>query len=277
MPATEAETSHQVESILHQNAKIENNIEISIENDLDKELPCSLAIDVFSEDLQEQIEMDSSNLVFSIDGLQTYYTNFSFTIPRSGNYSFNLTLLSNNDGEILSSSIEHEYLFYDNLESNLKESIIDYYLDDEDNANWIFNEETNNIELINLENEYEAGIVLGPYNTKGNKNNILILEQEIEKTDSAQYTISYTKNFNRTQLYSTTWNELYLLDNNSPQTINLGLEDNSEIYIRLLASDSEANSMNYWNIVNITHKYVTIKHDLNVNTQEHYFFEIDKS
>ncbi len=275
IPATEAETSHQVDSILHQNAKNENHIEISIQNDLNQELPCSLAIDVFSEDLQEQIEMDSSNLVFSINGLQTYYTNFSFTIPRSGNYSFNLTLLSNNDGEISSSSIEYEYLFYDNLESNLKENIIDYYLDDEDNANWIFNEETNNIELINLENEYEAGIVLGPYNTKGNKNNILILEQEIEKTNTAQYTISYTKNFNRTQLYSTTWNELYLLDNNSPQTINLGLEDNSEIYIRLLASDSEANSMNYWNVINITHKYVTIKHDLNVNTQEHYFFEID--
>lgn len=276
IPATEAETSHQVDSILHQNAKIENHIEISIQNNLNEELPCSLAIDVFSEDLQEQIEMDSSNLVFSIDGLQTYYTNFTFTIPRSGNYSFNLTLLSNDDGVISSSSIEHEYLFYDKLERNLEESIIDYYLDDEDNANWIFNEETNNIELINLENEYEAGIVLGPYNTKGNKNNMLILEQEIEKTDTAQYTIAYTQNFNRTQLYSTTWTELYLLDNDSPEIISFELEDNSNIYIRLLASDSEADSMNYWDVVNITHKYVTIKHDLDINSQEHYFFEIDE-
>ena len=58
IPATEAETSHQVDSILHQNAKIENHINISIQNDLNEELPCSLAIDVFSEDLQEQIEMD---------------------------------------------------------------------------------------------------------------------------------------------------------------------------------------------------------------------------
>ena len=277
IPATEAETSHQVDLILHQNAKIENHIEISIQNDLNKELPCSLAIDVFSEDLQEQIEMDSSNFVFSIEGLQTYYTNFSFTIPRSGNYLFNLTLLSNDDGVISSSSIEHEYLFYDKLESNLEEIIIDYYLDDEDNANWIFNEETNNLELINLENEYEAGIVLGPYNTKGNKNNLLIMEQEIEKTDTAQYTISYTKNFNRTQLYSTTWTELYILDNDSPETISFGLEDNSDIYIRLLASDSEADSMNYWDVVSITHKYVTIKHNLDINSQEHYFFEIDET
>ena len=277
VPATEAETSHQVESILHQNAKIENNIEISVQNDLNKELPCSLTIDVFSEDLQEEIEIDSSNLVFSIDELQTYNTNFSFTIPRSGNYLFNITLLSNNDGYISSSSIEHDYLFYDYSESNLEEIIIDYYLDDEDNANWIFNEETNQIELINLEDEYETGIVLGPYNTEGNKNNILILEQSIEKTDTAQYTISYTKNFNRTQLYSTTWNEPYILENGGAETINLGLEDNSEIYLRLLASDSEANPLNYWNLMNITHKYVTIKHDLDVHTQEHYFFEIDET
>ena len=91
---------------------------------------------VFSEDLQEEIELESSNLVFSIDGLQTYNTNFSFTIPRSGNYLFNITLLSNNDGVITTSSLEQEYLFYDNLESNLEESIIDYYLDENDNANW---------------------------------------------------------------------------------------------------------------------------------------------
>ena len=277
IPATEAETSHQVDSILHQNANIENHIEISIQNDLNEELPCSLAIDVFSEDLQEQIEMDSSNLVFSIDGLQTYYTNFSFTIPRSGNYLFNLTLLSNDDGVISSSSIEHEYLFYDKLESNLEESIIDYYLDDEDNANWIFNEETNEIKLINLENEYEAGIVLGPYHTKGNKNNMLILEQEIEKTDTAQYTISYTKNFNRTQLYSTTWTELYILDNDNSEIISFELEDDDDIYIRLLASDSEADSMNYWDVVSITHKYITIKHDLDINSQEHYFFEVEQT
>ena len=159
----------------------------------------------------------------------------------------------------------------------MEEVIADYYLDDEDNANWLFNEEENKIELINLENEYETGIVLGPYHTKGNKNNVLILEQEMEKTETAYYTISYTENFNRTQLYSTNWNELYILENDSSGTINLGIEDNSEIYIRLLASDSEANPMNYWNVMSITHKYVTIKHDLDVNTQEHYFFKIDET
>ena len=277
VPATEAEASHQIELISHQNSKIENNIEISIQNDLDKEIPCSLAINVFSEDLQEQIDLDSANLVFSINELETHYTNFSFTIPRSGNYLFNITLLSNNDGEISSSSIEQEYLFYDSTESNLEEIIADYYLDDEDNANWLFNEEENKIELINLENEYETGIVLGPYHTKGNKNNVLILEQEMEKTETAYYTISYTENFNRTQLYSTNWNELYILENDSSGTLNLEIEDNSEIYIRLLASDSEANPMNYWNVMSITHKYVTIKHDLDVNTHEHYFFKIDET
>ncbi len=277
VPATEAEASHQIELISHQSAKIENNIEISVQNDLDKEIPCSLSIDVFSEDLQEQIDLESANLVFSIDGLETHYTNFSFTIPRSGNYLFNITLLSNNDGVVSSYSIEQEYLFYDYTESNLEEIIADYYLDDEDNANWLFNGEENKIKLINLENEYETGIVLGPYNTKGSKNNVLFLEQEMEKTETAHYTISYTENFNRTQLYSTNWNELYILENDSSGTVNLEIKDNSEIYIRLLASDSEANPLNYWNIISITHKYVTIKHDLDVSTQEHYFFKIDET
>ena len=90
VPATEAETNHQIEAILHHDAKIANHIEISVQNNLEEEIPCSLAIDVFSEDLQEHVDMDSSNLLFSIEGLQTYHTNFSFTIPISGNYLFNL-------------------------------------------------------------------------------------------------------------------------------------------------------------------------------------------
>ncbi|HJO10324.1 MAG TPA: hypothetical protein QGH16_10745, partial [Verrucomicrobiota bacterium] len=165
IPATEAEENYHINEITHNNAKVENNIAISVQNDLDKEIPYSLSIKIFSEDLQEEIELESSNLVFSIEELQTYHTNFSFTIPRSGNYLFNLTLLSNNEGLITTSSIEQVYLFYDNIENNLEESIIDYYLDENDNANWLYNIETKQIELINLENNYDTGIILGPYNT----------------------------------------------------------------------------------------------------------------
>ena len=182
IPASKAETSHQIESVEHFDAKKVNNIEISVENKIDKEIPYSLSIDVFSEDLQQEIDLESSNLVFSINGIETYYTNFSFTIPRSGNYVFNLTLLSNDDGIITTSSIEHEYLFYDNTITDLEEHIVDYYLDENDNANWIFNDEEDKIELINLENEYYTGIILGPYNTVGNKNNKVVIGLDFEKS-----------------------------------------------------------------------------------------------
>ena len=276
MPATNAEENYQINEITHNDAKVENNIAISVQNILDKEIPYSLSINIFSEDLQEEIELDSSNIVFSIDGLQTYNTNFSFTIPRSGNYLFNITLLSNNDGVITASSLEQEHLFYDNLESNLEESIIDYYLDENDNANWILNGETEQIELINLENNYNTGIILGPYDTNGNKNNFLLINNLFEISDTADYSIAYTKDFNQTQLYSTIWNDIYHLDSESPNEISLILEDDSNIYLRLLATDSTATETNFWNIESIIHKYISIKHNLDVTSNEHYFFDIEQ-
>ncbi len=276
IPATEAEENYHINEITHNNAKVENNIAISVQNDLDKEIPYSLSIKIFSEDLQEEIELESSNLVFSIEELQTYHTNFSFTIPRSGNYLFNLTLLSNNEGLITTSSIEQVYLFYDNIENNLEESIIDYYLDENDNANWLYNSETKQIELINLENNYDTGIILGPYNTNGNKNNILLINSLFEMSDTADYSISYAKNFNQTQLYSTIWTDIYHLDSESPNEISLSIEDNSNIYLRLLATDATATETDFWNIDSITHKFISIKHNLEVDSSEHYFFDINQ-
>ena len=276
IPASEAETNHQIESFEHFDAKIVNNIEISVENTIDKEIPYSLTIDVFSEDLQQEIDLESSNLVFSIEGIETYYTNFSFTIPRSGNYVFNLTLLSNNDGIITTSSIEDEYLFYDHTITNLEEKIADYYLDENDNANWIFNDEENKIQLINIENAYDTGIIVGPYNTVGSKNNKVIIETNHEKTETADYTISYSTNFNSSQLYSSEWTEIHSITNGE-EVISLYLEDDKEIYLRFAATDSEAEETNYWSITDITHKYVTIKHNLEVMTEEHYFFEISQN
>jgi len=276
IPASKAETSHQIESIEHFDAEINNNIEISVENKIDKEIPYSLTIDVFSEDLQQEIDLDSSNLVFSIEGLETYYTNFSFTIPQSGNYVFNLTLLSNDDGIISTSSIENEYLFYDNSIKDLEEHIVDYYLDENDNANWIFNDEEDKIELINIEDEYNTGIILGPYNTVGNKNNKVVIGIDFEKSETADYAIAYTTNFNSSQLYSSEWTEIHSIAIGE-EIISLDLEDNAEIYLRFAATDSSADETNYWIITDITHKYVTIKHDLEVITEEHYFFEINQN
>ena len=276
IPASEAETSHQIKSFEHFDAKMENNIEISVENKIDKEIPYSLSIDVFSEDLQQEIDLESSNLVFSINGIETYYTNFSFTIPRSGNYIFNLTLLSNDEGIITTSSIEYENLFYDNSITDLEEKIVDYYLDENDNANWIFNDEEEKIELINIENEYDTGIILGPYNTVGSKDNKIIIETNHEKSETADYTIAYTTNFNSSQLYSSEWTEIHSIVN-AEEIINLNLEDNAEIYLRFAAVDSSADETNFWTIRDITHKYITIKHDLEIITEEHYFFDINQN
>ena len=276
IPATEAETNHKIESFEHFDAKVENNIEISVENKIDKEIPYSLTVTIFSEDLQQEIDLDSSNLVFTIDGIETHYTNFPFTIPLSGNYVFNLTLLSNDDGEITTSSIEYEKLFYDSIVTNLEESITDYYLDENDNANWIFNEIEEKIELINIENEYNTGIILGPYNTKGNKNNNVIIENDFRKSETAEYTISYTTNFNSSQLYSLEWTQLHSISDGD-EVIILDIENNAEIYFRFEALDSSADETNFWTINDITHKYVTIKHDLEIITEEHYFFDINQN
>ena len=276
IPATEAETPHRIENIAHQDAKNENIISIFVNNEIDKEIPYSLTLDIFSEDLQENIDLESSNHVFSINGIQTYHANFTFTIPSSGNYLFNITLLSNDDGEISTYSIEKEYLFYETTSTNLESTITDYYLDENDHANWIYDANEDSISLINIKNEYNTGIVLGPYDTLGKKENTLNISTFFEKAESTQYSISYCKDFNSEQLYSTIWTEIYSLNGDSPNNIEIDLEEESNIYIRILAIDSENNPSSYWNIANIKHKYVTIKHQLKVNHDEHYFFNIDE-
>ena len=163
IPATNAEI--QINEIEHVNTGTLNSLNITITNDFDEETPYSLVINIFSEDLQENINLESSNLIFTIDPLETYNANFPFTIQLSGNYIFNLTLLSNNNDSITTTYIEQEYLFYHSSQMNLEEVITDYYLDDEDNANWRYNSDTQSIELINLVNQYETGVVTGPFNT----------------------------------------------------------------------------------------------------------------
>ena len=59
IPATDAETPHRIENIAHKDAKNENTISIFVNNEIDKEIPYSLTLDVFSEDLQENIDLES--------------------------------------------------------------------------------------------------------------------------------------------------------------------------------------------------------------------------
>ena len=275
IPATEAEI--QINELEHQNTEIINSLNMTISNDFNEEIPHSLLVNIFSQDLQEYINLETSNLIFTMDPLETQNIYFPFTIQLSGNYLFNLTLLSNNDDTITKTYIEQEYSFYNHLQFELENTIVDHYLDDEDNANWIYNTETKNIELINLDEEYETGIITGPYNTNGNKNNKLIINHKFIATLDAKYTISYTIDFNQSQLYSTIWNEVYIVDENSNEYIEIEIEAGKEVYLCFSASDSNADEGDLWNIESIIYQYIPVKHNLETNIQEHYFFTLEET
>ena len=275
IPTGQAESSIEITSMLHNDARIENSIDIEINNEANEEAYYSLMITVFSEDLQENIKLESANLIFAIDPLQTYQTSFPFTIPRSGNYVFNLTLLSN-DGELTTSYIEEQYVFYENVNIELDSIIQDYYLDIY-GANWRYNDESDQIELNNLEDDYETGVVLGPFNTEGRKDNVLEIELDFNKTESSSFTITYTTNFDSEQLYSTEWKDMYSLDESTTDNVELELMEEASVYIRLLAMGTEAEETNFWFLKNIKHKSVTTKHDLVISVDNHYFYTTEQN
>ena len=147
IPTAKATDGVEITSLQHSNARLENSIDLEISNGADETVDYNLAISLFSEDLQETMLLESASLTFSIDSFQTYQTTFPFTIPRSGNYIFNLTLYSS--GELAISHAEYTYLFYDNTNIPLDSIIHDYYLD-VDGTNWKYNDENGQIELTNI-------------------------------------------------------------------------------------------------------------------------------
>ena len=268
IPTGEAESEIEIITISHDNAGIENQIDVVVTNNAGQEIPYSLSITIFSEDLQETINLQSSNLVFSIESMQTYDANFEFTIPSSGNYLFNLTLLSN-DGNITTSYTEMQQTFYDNSESSLEDIIQDYYLDI-DGANWKYNDGM--IQLDNLESEYETGIILGPFNTFGKEENRLELTTGFQKNENGIYSVSYTYDFDSDQLYSTEWTEVYTLDSSTEEIIVMELEDENEVYIRMMATGTDPDENDYWHLAYLNHRYVTVKHEIKLSIDEHYFY-----
>lgn len=268
IPTGGAESEIEIITISHDNAGIENQIDVVVTNNAGQEIPYSLSITIFSEDLQEAIDLQSSNLVFSIDAMETYETNFEFTIPSSGNYLFNLTLLSN-DGNITTTYTEIQQIFYDNNEVSLEDIIQDYYLDI-DGANWKYNE--NIIKLDTLGSEYETGIVLGPFNTFGKEENTLELNTEFERNENGIYSIAYTYDFDSEQLYSTEWTEVYTLDSSTEGIIKVELAEENEIYVRLMATGSEPDENDHWYLTDLNHRFVTVKHQIKLSVNEHYFY-----
>ena len=110
IPATEAQTSFNIEQISQQITDTESEITINVNNSYDNEVTYSLSIDIFSKDLQDSISIDNPTKIFSLDSMSDNTANFSYLIPISGNHTFNFTLLENNQGVMKTYYLENNYL-----------------------------------------------------------------------------------------------------------------------------------------------------------------------
>ena len=200
VPASAEETNLKLIDIEHQNSKQENNIDIQVNNYEEIDFNCNLMLTIYSIDLTENIPLDDSITFFDVEGNDIYNHSFSFTIPISGDYLFNLTLLIEENQTLSEHYINEVFTFYDYTEYQFNEIIADYYYDPSDNANWIYNSEDKTIELKNIADSYDTGIVLGPFNTIGLANSSLTFEYESVKSLNSNYTIYSTNQFNSSEI-----------------------------------------------------------------------------
>lgn len=276
IPATEAQTGFEIDQISEQIADAESEITINVNNSYDNEVTYSLSIDIFSTDLQESIDIDNPTKIFSIDSMSENTANFSYLIPVSGNHTFNFTLLENNQGVMKTYYLENLYLIYQKQSIGLEEIVEDNYPDLNGQTKWQYNEYDYKIEIVNLEEQYNTSLVLGPFNTSKKSNNLLEMQSSIMLSDTAQYTISYSNTFDKEQLYRTEWEEMYTIRESGEKVIVLDLISNEEIFIRLESKDTEGDDTNYWEITSINHLFNSIKHDLEIRTDEHHFYDIEQ-
>jgi len=272
VPASAEETNLNIVEINHYNSRNENFINVEINNYEEEDINCNLIFAIYSEDLTENIPLDNSITFFEINNGQTYNHSFYFIIPRSGDYTFNLTLLVESNEIVKEYYLTEKYLFYDYQGYQLDELITDYYYDPSDNANWIYDAESNQLKLNNIENQYDAGIVLGPFNTVGLAKAILNLDYTNEKTITADYSIYLTSEFNASEIYGTEW--LLLHNVNNETEISLEIPKESEIFILLRSQDTAPDIEDYWIISEINLEKLSVKHALSISSQIHHFFEI---
>ena len=273
VPASAEETNLNIVKINHYNSKNVNYINVEINNSEDDDVNCNLVFAIYSKDLRENIPLDNSITFFDIDNGQNYNHTFYFDIPRSGDYNFNFTLLVENNEIVKEYYLNEEYTFYDYQDYQIDEIITDYYYDPSDNANWLYDAESKHLELNNIQEQYDTGIVLGPFETVGLTKALLNLEYLNEKSDTANYTISATTEFNSSEIYGTEW--LLLHSVNDETAINLEMPRGNEVFILLRAQDAVADTGNYWKISEIYLEKLTVKHSLSIYSQPHYFFDIN--
>ena len=273
-PAKAEESNLDIVEIEHLNSKEQNSIIIQIENYDSSEINCNLMVSIYSEDLTENLPLTDTIAFFSIDSNSNYIHNFSFIIPNSGKYTFNLSLLTESDDVIQEYFYSEKFTFYDYEEYRLEDLIIDYYYDPEDNANWVYDTEKDVIELKNIENPYDTGVVLGPFDTLGHSESIISLQFESEKANSADYTISITTEFNSSEIYGTEWVEVYSVE--QEEEISLEIPIDSNVFVLLRSKDINPDPEDFWELKGIRLEKLTTKHSLYVHSQPNYFFGINE-
>ena len=272
VPASAEETNINIVEINHYNSKSDNYINVEINNYEGNDVNCNLVLAIYSEDLTENIPLSNPITFFDIDIDQSYNHSFYFNIPISGDYTFNLTLLVENNEIVKEYYLNEGFTFYDYQEYQISEIIADYYYDPSDNANWLYDVDDSQLELRNIEEQYDTGVVLGPFDTVGLTKAILNLEYQNVKTNTANYTISVTSEFNASELYGTEWQLLHNV--NDETKISLEIPEESEVFILLRGQDNEPDNENFWEISEIYLEKLSVKHALSIITQQHYFFEI---
>ena len=274
VPAKAESAEVKIIEVEHFNTKEENQIEVNIVNNNQEIINCNLVLTIYSIDLTENIPLSDSITFFDVNANNNYTHIFSFNIPLSGEYLFNLSLLTERNDTINQYYQNNAFTFYDVNEYNLGEIIADYYFDPEDNANWIYDGEEESIELKNIENSYNTGIVLGPFSTLGLSESKIKFDFENRKSADSLYTISLTTEFNSSEIYATEWTMLQEIGQTNNFTVSL--PQNSVVFILLNGQDSSPEVTNFWKINNIYLEKLSLKHALDTLVKPSYFFEIGK-
>ena len=274
VPANAEEVELYISEIEHLNSREINNIEVQVNNNEIEEINCNLILEIYSEDLTENIPLSNTITFFDVEPNLSYTHNFTFIIPNSGNYIFNLSLLTEKNDNIYLNYYDERMTFYDLKEYDLENTIVDYYYDPNDNANWIYDNENEYIQLKNIENLFDTGVVLGPFDTLGHSESIINLNYESSKGESANYTISVATEFNSSEMYSVDWIEIHNVGMETE--VKLEIPSNTDVFILLRGKDENPGLDNYWKIDEIYIEKLTIKHSLSIYSEPNYFFGIDE-
>ena len=258
----------------HFNAKEENQIEVNVVNNNQEIINCNLVLTIYSIDLMENIPLSDSITFFDVSANDNYTHIFSFNIPLSGEYLFNFSLLTERNDSIHQYYQSKIFTFYDVNRYDLGQMIVDFYFDPEDNANWIYDDEEDTIELKNIENSYNTGIVLGPFPTSGLAESKLKLHFDNRKSANSQYSISLTTDFNSSEIYATEWTIIHEVEQDN--NVTLSLPQDSTVFILLNGQDSSPDITNFWKINSIYFEKISLKHALDTLIEPTYFFEIGK-